>query len=145
MRTTIVVIVAAIGLICSASGGTAQVKGDKKSSRWQGSLICSKNQGKGKLSFTLNDDSTYSGKWEVNCLGYRVLGSGVGAYKFVGADISFVATGSARADIGATSRSTINFSGKIIETTGSGTYRISFEEDEWPLDEYGIWNVEKVK
>ena len=145
MRKTLLVFFLVFGLIGSTSIVKAQSKSGKKGTKWQGSMICSKNQGKGKLSFTLNDDSTYRGKWEVNCLGYRVLGSGVGTYKLVGAAISFVATGYARADIGATSRYTINFSGKILETTGSGTYRISFEEDEWPLDEDGIWNFEKVK
>ena len=73
------------------------------------------------------------------------MGSGRGAYKLEGSNFSFKATGYAKADIGATSRYTINFSGEILETTASGTWQISFEEDEWPSDLNGTWEVEKVK
>ena len=73
------------------------------------------------------------------------MGSGGGSYKLAGSAFSFAATGYARADIGATSRYTINFSGNILETAASGTWQISFEEDEWPSDLNGTWEVEKVK
>ncbi len=145
MRRITLVLLMVLGLIGFTTPVTAQLKSGKKGTQWQGSIICANGQGKGKLSLTLNDDSTYRARWEVNCLGARVMGSGGGSYKLVGSDFSFVATGYARADIGATSRYTINFSGNILETTGSGTYRISFEEDEWPPDENGTWEVVEVK
>ena len=145
MRKPMLVFFVVLGLIGSAASGTAQAKSEKQGTQWDGSIICSKNQGKGKFSLTLYDDSTYRGKWEVNCLGYRVFGSGGGAYKLEGSDFRFVATGYARADVGGTSRYTLTFSGTILETTASGAWQISFEEDEWPPGESGTWEVEKVK
>ena len=145
MRRNMLLAVIVLGLLGSASAGTAQSKSGKKGTQWQGSIICANGQGKGKLSLTLNDDSTYRARWEVNCLGARVMGSGGGAYKLEGSDFSFKATGYASADIGASSRYTINFSGNILQATASGTWQISFEEDEWPSDLNGTWEVEKVK
>jgi hypothetical protein len=145
MRRAILALVIVLGLMGSASAGTAQMKSEKKESQWDGSIICSKGQGKGKFSLTLIDDSTYRSKWEVNCLGARVMGSGRGGYRLEGSDFSFRATGHASADIGASSGYTITFSGNLLEMAASGTWQISFEEDEWPSDLNGAWNVEKVK
>lgn len=145
MRRTMLLAVIVLGLLGSASAGTAQSKSERKGAHWEGSIICSKGQGRGKFSLTLNDDSTYRSEWAVNCLGARVMGSGRGAYKLEGSDFSFKATGYASADIGASSGYTITFSGNILQATASGTWQISFEEDEWPSDLNGTWEVEKVE
>ncbi len=145
MKRTMLLAVIVLGLLGSSSAGTVQSKSERKGAQWEGSIICSKGQGKGRFSLTLHDDSTYRGKWAVNCLGARVMGSGGGAYKLEGSDFRFKATGYASADIGASSGYTITFSGNILEATASGTWHISFEEDEWPSDLNGTWEVEKVK
>lgn len=146
MRTTIVVIVAVLGLIGSSSVGTAQEKSEKKGTKWQGPIVCSSNQGTGEFWIILYDDSTFKSKWTVNCYGETILSFlAKGAYNLVGTNLSFDSSGTAKSDMGSSSRYTVKVSGKLLETTGSGNYKIEFWNDDWPPEESGTWEVEKVK
>ncbi|MDV2495666.1 MAG: hypothetical protein RX316_05580 [bacterium] len=146
MRRTMLLAVIVLGLLGSASAGTAQSKSERKEIRWKGSVFRSNCQGKGKFSFILYNDSKYREEWEVNCLGYWVRGHARGAYKLVGSDFSYEASGYARLlDGRSSSWLTVKGSGKILGTKGSGTYRILYDDEKWPSERSGTWEVEKVE
>ena len=147
MRTTIVVIVAVLGLIGSTSVGTAQEKSEKKGTKWQGLLFCDENRGKGPFSITLYDDSTYESEFSHKCPGFKVYGRSKGKYKLVGSDFSYETTGYAKTDLGPDFRSRFKSkgSGKLLEKTASATYKVSFDNFDWPSELTGRWEVEKVK
>ena len=151
MRTTIVVIVAVLGLIGSAPVGTAQEKSEKKETKWQGSLLCSDKIGKGSFSLTLYDDSTCRMMWKMECLGFNVWSTPVrGGYKLAGSEFIAVVKGFARTHHGPSSYYKGTFSGKLLETNGSGTYELLFFEEDltgrgWPPEENGTWEAVKVK
>lgn len=145
MRKTLLVFLVVLGLIGSISIVKAQSKSEKKGTKWQGSMVCSSNQGTGEFWVILYDDSTFKSNWTVNCYAETIISyQAGGVHKLVGTDFSFASSGTAKSDIGS-SRYSLNVSGKLLETTGSGTYAITFENDYWPPQESGTWEAVKVE
>ena len=145
MRKTLLVFFVVLGLIGSYSVGTAQVEREKKGTKWEGSIICSSNQGTGEFWVILYDDSTFKSNWTVNCYAGTIISyQAGGVHKLVGTDFSFASSGTANSGMGS-SRYSLKVSGKLLETTGSGTYVITFENDYWPPQESGTWEVVRVE
>ena len=147
MRKTLLVFLVVLGLIGSYSVGTAQVKHEKKGTKWEGSIICSSNQGTGEIWIILYDDSTFKSKWTVNCYGETIISFlAKGKYKLVGTDFSAVFSGTAKENMhSSSSRYTVKLSGKLLEMTGSGNYKIEFWNDDWDPEESGTWEVVRVE
>ena len=151
MRKGILAAVIVLGLSGSASLGTAQEKSGNEGAKWKGSMLCSDKIGKGRFSLTLYDDSTCRVTWQMECLGFNVTSSPVrGVYKLVDSSFSAVVKGFARTHHGPSSYYKGTFSGKLLETNGSGTYELLFFEEDytgrgWPPEESGTWEVVRVK
>jgi hypothetical protein len=151
MKRAVLGLLAALILVLFASTGSAQMKSEKQETRWEGTIICSDRVGKGPLQVNLYEDSTCAVYWKTECLGLTVVSSPVkGTYNLNGETFSAIVKGFARTHHGPSSYYEGRFYGKLGESTGNGTYEMTFFEEDltgrgWPPEDKGTWEVIKVK
>lgn len=151
MRRAVLGILMICTLVIAASTGSAQMRSEKKGTRWEGTIICSDRVGKGPLDVSLYEDSTFALYWRMECLGFTVVSSPVqGTYSLKGHDFNAVAKGFVRTHHGPSSYYEVKLTGMLSDSRGEGEYEMTFFEENptgrgWPRGDEGTWEVERVK
>jgi hypothetical protein len=122
------------------------VKGQPTAGRWEGTFLCSSNQGTGTVWMELREDLSFTSEWKAHCYGETIVSyKARGAYNLSGEDFKFAASGNARSDMGPSSHYELRAIGTFHEGTAQGTYDVTFDGEGWTPEESGTWKMVKVK
>lgn len=146
MKTAAWSLLATLVLMLFASTGSAQMKDQPAAGRWEGTFLCSSNQGTGAVWMEIREDLSFTSEWQANCYGETIVSYRArGAYSMSGEGFKFAASGYARSDVGPSSPYHLQVNGTFSEATAQGTYTVTFDGSGWIPEESGTWKLVKVR